>query len=165
MRKWILLLVFILVVLSGYRITTVYLEKQKHDFAIEKAVESFYEAISKGELGPVMNYISTDYAGFNVDMQGEQGEPFDYAALKSLFQIASERFVDFSFSDFKILKLNIQDNNATLIMECNFSTMDLNSGKERSGKAQREFSLVKEGDSWKITQISMVVRRDKELKR
>lgn len=144
MKKLILFLMLILV-------TSVVLAQENKDILeIKKVVESFLKSNNLGDIDSAMQSFSVNYS----DIRGDKVE--DYAKfrsiLKNVIDNISKKYVDYSRSDLRILKSDIQGDKATLEIEYSWKGFNLDTLQEDRGKKKRQVSLRKENGSWKITQ-------------
>jgi glucose-6-phosphate-specific signal transduction histidine kinase len=150
MKRWILFLLFILALQISYKIAPVLAQEDKDTWEIKKVIEKFTESLAYQDLDSAMSQFSIDYSCTTCS------DAKDYNTLKSVLQKRMndvlKTYTNFSTSELRLNNLNIQDNNATIEIECSWKGFNLDTLKEDSGKLQRSATLAKENGVWKITQ-------------
>lgn len=143
MKKLVLFLALISVVMFGYGSATLFAQSDEDD--IRRVIENYFRGVANSDLDLIMQQFSSNFSGVD-----KEGNPRDYNGLKSSLAEGIKNIVNVSVSDSKISNINIQDTNATAEEEHNFKWLRLDTVQEVSARMKIVFSLVKEGDSWKI---------------
>jgi len=149
MKKWLLLLIFSLIIQAGYRVTPVSADSKEDATAVKTVIENYLESNAKGDLNAAMSQISTKYSSFDKDRKA-----IDYKGFKSNLENFLKRVKNASITDLKISNLNVVGDKATLDAAYNFKGVNLETSKNISIERIVEFSLVKVNGSWKISKIS-----------
>jgi len=81
----------------------------------------------------------------------------DYAKFKlinkNMMDKVFEKYVDYSISDLKITKLDIQGDKATLEMEFAWRGYNLDAVRKENGIQKRFIALDRENGAWKIVKF------------
>lgn len=144
MRKWIIVLVFILLA-GGVQSTPVSAAAQEKDsIEIKKVIEAFIDCGVRGDLAGVMSYASKEFSG----VVGYS--TLDYAGLKRYFENMFEKTADRSISNLNFLELNLEGNKATVLAEYSTKAFNLKRAKDIEQFRKVKYGLIKEGGAWKI---------------
>ncbi len=154
MRRCLLLLILISAVSITYKIAPIFSQEENDPLEIQKVIQSFYERTSTNNLEFAMQNISHNYSD-NVDGKFVDYEQFKLTLEKTLNTI-SKKYVNNSFSNLTIDKLDIQGDKATLEIEFIVSGFNLDTKREKSEIRKRFIALEKENGSWKITKIKIL---------
>ena len=150
MKRWILFSMFILVVQTGYKTIPVLAQDNENKQEIKNIIEKYLDSFVQRDLNSMMNLVSANY--YN------EKDNIDYNNFKSNVEknivSCSKKYVNYSNSDIEILKLDIQDNKATVEIEFNEKGFNLDTLREDSKKTSRFVTLAKENGFWKITKWS-----------
>ena len=152
MRKRIIILVFLLLVQSGYTIMPVSAkgtksnaaEQEKDSIEIKKVIEAFIDCGIRGDLAGAMSYASKEFSG----VIGYS--TLDYAGLKRYFENMFEKTADRSISNFNVLELSLEGNKATILVEYGTKAFNLKRAKDIEQLRKIKYGLIKEGGAWKI---------------
>lgn len=154
MKKLILFLMFTLAVQIGYKISPVLAQEDKYAAEIQKTIEKFFKACAYLDIDSAMQLISVNYSEI-VD-----NNIVDYAKYKSRLEnslnIIDKKYVNYSFYDLEIVKLNMQDDKATVETRFNFRGFNLDDLREDEVKRGGIVTLAKENGTWKITQSKIL---------
>ncbi|MDD5506308.1 MAG: hypothetical protein PHR73_06100, partial [Candidatus Omnitrophica bacterium] len=107
----------------------------------------FLQCSVQGNIECLMSHVSDDFLA----MSG--GNALDYNGLKLKFENLFQGTTARSFDSLKIIESNISDNKATILLEYNLRALTLPDLKDVGGTRKAQYSLVKEGGSWKIVAI------------
>ena len=148
MKKLILVLFFIALSQIIFKIMPVLPLDDESE--IKNVITEFLNALSEKNLNSVMQCISVNYHYI------QHNNFIDYYKFKSelerLISNHEKRFIDDSFTNLKIRKLDIQNNKATVEIEFILKDFNLDTLNERTTRRVRSLTLIKENGSWKITQ-------------
>jgi ketosteroid isomerase-like protein len=152
MRKWIIILVFLLLAQSGNTIIPVLAGGTKSNAAaqekdskeIKKIIEAFIDCGIRGDLDGVMSYASKDFSGII------GYSTLDYAGLRSHFENMFKNTADRSVSNLNFLELNLEGNKATVLIEHGVKAFNLKRAKDIEQLRRIKYGLIKEGGAWKI---------------
>jgi hypothetical protein len=153
MKKLILFLIFISVVQMCYNINLISAQegKDKEAQEIKRVIENFLMDFSRQDLDSMMNQVSIGYSDV-----GPDGNIIDYAQyktnVKNLMENRFKTYIDYSINVLNVLKLDIQENKATIEFEFKWQGFNLDTLKDDSEIHKGMVSLAKENGSWKITQ-------------
>ena len=147
MKKLILVLFFIALSQIIFKIMPVLPLDDESE--IKNVITEFLNALSEKNLNSVMQCISVNYHYI------QHNNVIDYYKFKSelerLISNHEKRFIDDSFTNLKIRKLDIQNNKATVEIEFILKAFNLDTLNERTTRRVRSLTLIKENGSWKIT--------------
>ena len=144
MRKWIIVLAFILLA-GGAKSTLVSAAAQEKDsIEIKKVIEAFIDCGIRGDLAGAMSYASKEFSG----VIGYS--TLDYAGLKRYFENMFEKTADRSISNFNVLELSLEGNKATILVEYGMKAFNLKRAKDVEQLRKIKYGLIKEGGAWKI---------------
>lgn len=163
MKKWILILAFILIAQPGHKIipalaegagsATFSSEVQSKDLIeIKKILEDYLRCNIQQDLDCVMSHVSKEFSAVL------KNELVDYDWLKSYFESSFKRTVSRSFSNLNVLESNVSDNKVTILVEFNLEGFNLAKAEEVKILRRAHFSFVKENGTWKI--ISLEINQD-----
>ncbi|MFA5350251.1 MAG: hypothetical protein WC357_02835 [Candidatus Omnitrophota bacterium] len=141
MRKWIIILVFILLA-GGTKSSAA--AQEKDSIEIKKVIAAFLDCGTRGDLDGTMSYVSKEFSG--VLGYGT----LDYAGLRRHFENVIKGTADRSISNLNVLELNLEGNKATIVVEYGAKAFNLKRSKDIEQLRKMKFVLVKEGDAWKI---------------
>jgi hypothetical protein len=151
MRKYLLFLILILAVLISYKITPILAQEENDRLEIEKVIQSFFKSSFANDLESSMKDISHNYS------DSMDGKFVDYEQFKliqeKLLNNMSKKYVNYSFSDLKTDKLDIQGNKATLEIEFISYGFNLDTVRKESRIQKRFIAIEKENGSWKIIKM------------
>lgn len=154
MIRRLLFLIIIVILLIGYKTTPILAQDKKESAKIQKVIDNFYKSFARNDIESMMKYISANYHD-EID-----GEIMDYAQFKSIsknnLNALFKKYTKFSIDYFKITKLDIRDNTATLELESKWSGFNVDAERKESGSRKRLFTLGKENGIWKITKIKLL---------
>ncbi len=149
MKKWLLFLIFTLIVQAGYRITPVSAENKEDATAIKTVIENYLEGSAKGNLNAAMSQISPNYSSLD-----KGRKVINYAEFRSNLGKFLERVKDVSITGLKTSNLNVAGNRASLEAVYNFKGVNLETSENVSIERTIEVNLIKENGFWKIVRIS-----------
>jgi len=155
MKKLVLIIAGILITQPGYKIMPVLAEEtaltstnavaqSKESAEIRQMIEAFLQCSVQGNIECLMSHVSDDLLA----MSG--GNTLDYNGFKLKFENLFQSTTARSFDSLKIVESNISDNKATILLEYNLRALTLPDLKDTGGVRKAQYSLVKEGGSWKI---------------
>ena len=155
MKKLVLIIAGILITQLVYKIMPVSAEEtasastsaesQSGESAeIRQMIEAFLQCSVQGNIECLMSHVSDDFLA----MSG--GNTLDYNGLKLRFENLFQGTTARSFDSLKIIESNISDNKATILLEYNLRALTLPGFQDAGGARKAQYSLVKEGGSWKI---------------
>ena len=154
MRKWILILVFLLTIQPGYKIISVLAEETKStsvspviqgkdSIEIKKVIETYLQCVAGQDLDCAMSHVSKESV---TEIQFYNGLKL---ALEGLFKNTAHT----SISNLNVIALDVADNKATIFVEFRVTRFDLNTVRNSENMRRVQYSLIKEGDAWKIVRI------------
>jgi len=158
MKKIILILIFILIAQSGYKIipvlaeeaalTTVNPGEQGKDLIeIKGVLEVFLQCSVRGDVECAMSRVSENLSAT------AQGKTLDYNGFKLRLENMFQNTVDRSLDSLNVIESNVSDDKATILVEYHTKAFNLKSSKDYDVTRRVQYSLIKEGGSWKIVTI------------
>jgi len=158
MKKIILILIFILIAQSGYKTMLVLAEEVtltplnpvsevNESAEIKKVIEAFLQCSVRGDIECLMSYVSEK---FTVTADGKTS---DYNAFKLRFENLFKNTIDRSFDNLKVIESNVSDDKATILVEYLAKAFNLKNSKDYEIARKVQYSLIKEGGSWKIIAV------------
>jgi len=149
-RKWILFLLFILIVQINFSILPTLAQTDKDTQEAKNLIEKFLVDISLWDFDSLFSKISTHYHDITPD-----GNEIDYSKfkifLKNRIDDLSKKYIDNSITNLQILKSYIQNDEVTVVVQYSWKRFNLEAVQNESIEPRNLFSLVKEDGSWKIT--------------
>jgi hypothetical protein len=151
MKKWILFLLFILILQSGYKIIPVLAQEDKGAIIIEakKVIEKFLRDFDYRDISSMMQWVSVNYADTidNIIINYDKFKSMTEDRMVGL----SKKYTGYVSSNVEILKSDVQGNIIILEIEFTWRGFNLDTLEDESGKLRRRVTLAKENDLWKIT--------------
>ena len=158
MTKIVLILACILIAQQGYKIIPVLaaeatltsvssVPQEKDAVEIKKVIEAFLECSVRGDIECSMNHVSEKLSA------AAEGKTLDYNGFKLRLENIFQSTVDRSFDNLKVIELNVSDGKATILVEYHAKAFNLKDSKDFEILRKVQYSLIKEGASWKIVAI------------
>jgi len=151
MKRRLSLLILISAALIICQISPILAQGMDDRAEIQKVVDDFFKSAVSRDLESLMKDVSANY--FDI----WQGVTLDYAKFKlinkNMMDKVFEKYVDYSISDLKITKLDIQGDKATLEMEFAWRGYNLDAVRKENGIQKRFIALDRENGAWKIVKF------------
>ena len=158
MKKWVLILSFILIVQTGHKIVSVLAEEaestpanpaiqEEDSTAVKKTINDHFQCINLHDINCLMSHISKEFSGTVLN------GIVNYDGLKLSFEDFFKNTVDESITDVNINELNVSDGKATAVIE--YATNGFSMLTNTNFKVLRKVrdTLIKEDGTWKIASI------------
>ena len=160
MKKYILILAVILIAQPGYKIVPALAEEaestpvgsgspEKDSLEIKNVIETYLNCVAQRDIDGAMNNISREFSALGQD------KTLDYDGLRLNLETKMKNTAHGAFANLKVVETNVAGNKATILVEYTISGFSLTRNANFEQLRRIRYSLVKEGDTWKIVSFEL----------
>ena len=158
MKKCILILALILIAQPGYKIVPALAEEaesapassvsqEKSSPEIKSVIETYLNCVVQQDINGALGNVSREFSAVVED------RTLDYDGLKFYLESRIKNTTHGAFSNLKVVETNVAGNRANILVEYTVTGFNLVKNADFEKLRRIRYSLVKEGDIWKIVSM------------